>query len=230
MAAKSLSGLFTTITDLTSYPPVCSWPPRSQLSPLGPGNPGLHQVQVFPESPLEIFGEEVSVKRLRWDKPQKATTAGSALMDRSHLVQTGLLGTNPATMSCPGGSCMPAPHGRLSGRVVNREGDDTRSRSHRQVQLRAGSQGQALPAAGAALGLDPGGQGHGTVLPGPILPISTWDGANTLIPSQDHAAIQPPRCEGFPQAAVPPGDPTRLGKLRSPLGRLIPWGSDSALP
>lgn len=40
-------------------------PPKPQLSPLGPGNLGLRQVQVFPESPLEIFGEKVSVKRLR---------------------------------------------------------------------------------------------------------------------------------------------------------------------
>lgn len=65
MAAKSLSGLFTTTTAPTSPPGMLMAPPKPQLSPLGPGNPGLRQVQVFPETPLEIFGDEVSVKRLR---------------------------------------------------------------------------------------------------------------------------------------------------------------------
>lgn len=45
--------------------PAHSCPPKPQLSPLGPGNPGLRQSQVFPGNPLEIFGKEVSLKRLR---------------------------------------------------------------------------------------------------------------------------------------------------------------------
>lgn len=135
------------------------------------------------------------------------------------MSKLGLSGTDSDTVAHPGGSCASVPHGWLSGRAVTREGDSTRSWGSHQAQLRAGSQGGALPVAGAALGHHPGGQRHGTVFPEPVPPISTRDGADAVIPSQDHAAIQPPRWEGFPWTAVPHGDPTRLREAAKSLGQ-----------
>jgi len=153
-------------------------------------------------------------------------------MDTCHLAHTGLLGTNPAITACPSGSCTPAPHGWLSCRVVTREGDGTCSWGHHQAQLRAGSQRAALPAAGAALGLHPDRQRHGTVLPEPIPPVFTWEGANALIPFQDLG----PHCYSVIQVGrvsmgchPPQRPPLGSAKLQSPSSRLIPHGNDSAL-
>lgn len=222
ISAQSRSGMFIT-PGCPKQPP--GHPHPHGHSPLGLGNPALHQVQVFLGGPLylrEMFREEGVAMR---QAPPRHCWCSCALRCRGQTLPvlaapTSTAGLSPCRVTKPEGFCSWGAHQTwvsvLPGGLV-------------QLQELLW-----LPA-GCWCPPQPHGQRQGVVLRHPAPPTPTQgggDGASALVPSghQDHA---PQVGRGFHGLPFPTKTTSGWGKLQSlpsPPCRLNLWGDYPALP